>query len=469
MSALETSDGQDRARQQVRANATLFHLSFPLFLQSLVALAVMLFDTMIISAHSAGAAAAVSIANQILMVAFEVSTLLGIGGVILISRALGAGDEAQARGIAAVAVVANTVLGLGLGIVLAVAGPLVLSLMETTEAIARDARLYIHIVSGALISICFSAAAVACLRGFGHSRIILVLGVFGSVFYLSLEYVFILGLGPIPALGATGSALGTLVMRTVVAIVLVCVLTKVLRLRLRSVRLSSQWPLVRRLFGLSFPSVSDYIAYGVYQLILVGFIAAFGVTDVVSRAYVMIAVSFLTLVIMAISQGNEVLLGYHQGAGRTRQAHDQAVRSTVIAATAATSLAALLYLLSDRFTGLFTQHADVLDLSKRLLWLTIFLQPGFATNIILFHSLRAVGDVRIPVLVSQALTWGLSLPLAWLFCVHYGHGVVGIWYALIIEETIKAILMSLRWTQLNRQQTVPQLDAVHGAREPERF
>ncbi|RVQ74139.1 MATE family efflux transporter [Sinorhizobium medicae] len=454
-------------RRQVRANATLFHLSFPLFLQSLVALVVMLFDTMIISAYSAGAAAAVSIANQILMVAFEVSTLLGIGGVILISRALGAGNEAQARAIAAVAIVANTGLGTGLGVVLAIAGPLVLSLMETTDAVARDARLYILFVSGALISICFSAAAVACLRGFGHSRIILLLGVSGSLFYLALEYVFILGFGPIPALGATGSALGTLVMRTVVAIVLVCVLAKVLRLRLWSVRLASQWPLVRRLFGLSFPSVSDYIAYGVYQLILVGFIAAFGVTDVVSRAYVMIAVSFLTLVIMAISQGNEVLLGYHQGAGRMGQAHAQAVRSTVIAAAAATSLATLLYFLSDRFIGLFTQQADVLDLSRRLLWLTIFLQPGFAANIILFHSLRAVGDVRIPVLVSQGLTWGLSLPLAWLFCVHYGHGVVGIWYALIIEETMKAILMSLRWTQLNRQQTASRLDPVEGAGEPE--
>ena len=208
-------------------------------------------------------------------------------------------------------------------------------------------------------------------------------------------------------------------------------------------------------------------AYGVYQLILVGFIAAFGVTDVVSRAYVMIAVSFLTLVIMAISQGNEVLLGYHQGAGRTGQAHAQAMRSTAIAAAAATTLATLLYLVSDSFIGLFTQQADVLDLSRHLLWLTIFLQPGFAANLILFHSLRAVGDARIPVLVSQGLTWGVSLPLAWLFCVHSGHGVVGIWYALIIEETMKAILMSLRWKQLSRQDTVSLHGPVCSMREPD--
>jgi Na+-driven multidrug efflux pump len=234
-----------------------------------------------------------------------------------------------------------------------------------------------------------------------------------------------------------------------------------------SVRLPSQWPLVRQLFGLSFPSVSDYIAYGVYQLILVGFIAAFGVTDVVSRAYVMIAVSFLTLAIMAISQGNEVLLGYHQGGGRAGEAYAQAMRSTVIAAVAATTLATLLYLVSDSFIGLFTQQAEVLDLSRRLLWLTIFLQPGFAANIILFHSLRAVGDVRIPVLVSQGLTWGVSLPLAWLFCLHFGHGVVGIWYALIIEETMKAILMSLRWKLRNRQGAASLHGPVSSVKEPE--
>lgn len=43
------------------------------------------------------------------------------------------------------------------------------------------------------------------------------------------------------------------------------------------------------------------------------------------------------------------------------------------------------------------------------------------------------------------MTWGLGLPLAWLFCVQAGYGVEGVWYALIIEETLKAGFMLSRW------------------------
>jgi Na+-driven multidrug efflux pump len=148
---------------------------------------------------------------------------------------------------------------------------------------------------------------------------------------------------------------------------------------------------------------------------------------------------------MAISQGNEVLLGYQRGGGRTELAYKQALRSAAIAAAASGSLAILIYLGSDWFIGLFSQDPAVLALSRELLFLTIFLKPGYAINAILFHSLKAVGDVRWPVVVSQSVTWGFSLPLAWLLCVHQEYGVAGIWYALIAEESVKAALMYARW------------------------
>jgi Na+-driven multidrug efflux pump len=87
----------------------------------------------------------------------------------------------------------------------------------------------------------------------------------------------------------------------------------------------------------------------------------------------------------------------------------------------------------------------VLALGRELLLLTVFLKPGYAINAVLYHSLKAVGDVRWPVMVSLGVTWGFGLPLAWLLCVHLQQGVPGIWYALIAEEMLKALLMYLRW------------------------
>lgn len=427
------------------ANKTLFQLSFPLFLHSCLMVAVVLVDTMIISAYSADAAAAVTVAGQVLLVAYELSLLLGVGGVILISRSLGRGDEAEAREIAAVTIIANTALGLVIGVVLAALGPWLLTLLNTPEAIAEEARLYIRVVAAAMMFNGFMVASVACLRGFGRSHAVLFMGVFAAAFYLAVEYVLILGLGPLPGLGVLGGALGTLAMRVVASVILVAVVISLLGVRLHVGKALAAWSLIRRLFALSFPSVSENIAYSFYQLILLSFAAGFGVVAVLARAYVLIAATFLTLVIMAVSQGNEVLLGYRRGAGATNDAHGQALRSAGIAALAAGGLAALIALGSDVFIGLFTRDPEVLALARELLLLTVLLKPGYAVNAILYHSLKAVGDVRWPVMVSMSVTWGFSLPLAWLFCVHLSWGVPGIWYALIAEECLKALLMALRW------------------------
>lgn len=145
---------------------------------------------------------------------------------------------------------------------------------------------------------------------------------------------------------------------------------------------------------LAFPSVSDYIGYGFYQLVLLGFVAGFGVSSVLSRTYVMLAMTFLILVVMAVSQGNEVLVGYRWGEGRRQDAYRQALRSSFAATLVTTTIALLFWLLSDQYLGLFGQGGEVLALSTYLLLLTILIQPGFAFNTVLLHSLRAVGDVR---------------------------------------------------------------------------
>ncbi len=434
-----------RATPGLPEQKTLFQLSFPLFLHSLLMLAVVLIDTIIISAYSGDAAAAVNVANQVLMVAYEFSALLGVAGVIMISHSIGRGDIERAREIAGVTVLANTALGVVIGVLLAAFGPFLLHWLNTPEAVAGEATLYIQVAAVAMAFNGFMVAAVACLRGFARSRTVLFMGVFAAAFYLAMEYLLILGPGPLPALGVLGSALGTLLMRVACAAVLAWTLLWAVGVRLRPRNLLASWALVKRLLALSFPSVSDNIAYSFYQLILLSFAAGFGVVAVLGRAYVMIAGTFLTLVIMAISQGNEVLLGYQRGGGRTELAYGQALRSAVVAVLASGSLAFLLYLGSDRFIGLFSADPAVLALGRELLLLTIFLKPGYAINAILFHSLKAVGDVRWPVLVSQSVTWGFSLPLAWLLCVHMQYGVPGIWYALIAEETLKAALMYGRW------------------------
>ena len=428
---------------------TLFQLCYPLFINAFLSLAVTLIDTMLISNYADAAAAAVSIANQVLGVAYDLSGLLAVGAVILVSRALGQGDEAQARAIATVTILANAALSLLIALALVPLGPLLVKLINTPPEIVANAVLYIHVIAVAMVFNGFLMAAVAVLRAFGRVKTILLLGVFANVLYIIAEYVLIYGYGPVPELGVFGSALATLLVRVIGVLLLLWVLIRHLKLSdhmpLRDV--SFLKPLLKRLFNLSYPSVLDNVAYGFYQLTLVSFIAGLGVATVLSRSYTLALTAFLTLIVMTISQGTEVLVGYRYGEGRGRATWQRGVHSTALAILFATVVSIVFYLFSGTLIGLFTQDPDIHRLAKALLLLTIFLQPVTALNTILFHALKVVGDVYVPVVISQAIMWGLGLPLAYYLCIPMEMGVIGLWYVFILEEGLKGALMWYRWSR----------------------
>jgi putative MATE family efflux protein len=437
-----TADKEDFNAQ---GKPTLFQLSFPLLLHSLLSFFVNLADTAIISAYSAEAAAAVAVAKQVMMIAFELSGLVGIGAVIVISRHLGRREVDAARQVVAVALLTNTLVGLALGLSLVVAGPFVLEQLAGSTSLNDEAGLYLNIVAVGMVFNGFIAAGLACLRAFGHSRLILAFGVGVSAFYLLAEWILILGVGSLPGMGVTGAALGTFSIRVLTTAVLTPVLMRKLGLRFSFAETIARPAIARRMIAIALPSVTDYIAYSFYQIILLGLVARFGVEAVLGRTYTMLAMAFLIVVVMAISQSNEVLIGYRFGERRLEAATSQALRSASLAAAATTSIATLIWLASVPYIRLFTDNPAVIELCGSLLFLTIFIQPGFAFNTILFQSLRAVGDVRWPVFVSLTVTWGLGLSTAWFFCLFLNLGVTGVWLSLIIEETVKGSLFLHRW------------------------
>jgi len=438
---------------------TLLRLSVPMLLNSALGLVTTLLDAVIISRFSKDAAGAVSIANQILTVAYDLSLLVGVGALVLITHALGRGDGREARDNAALALLANAALGAAIGVLLWFGAPALVHMLGTPELLRADAVRYVRIIAWAMPFHAFLMAGMACLRGFAQMRTILLLGLVAFPAYALLSWMLVLGPGPLPALGVQGSALATLVIRVASAGVLAVVLVRSLDL---------QWPrlgaraaaLLRRMSALAAPSVLDNVSYGFYQLVLVSFIAGLGVTAVVSRFYTLALSAFLVVVVMAISQANEVLVGYRVGAGRSADLRQRAWQSGAVSALLATALGVLMWWASAPLTSLFSSDAEVHRQVRELLFLTIFIQPLTGLNTVLFHSLRVTGDVLPPVLFSQLAMWGVAAPLAWLLSVQLALGLPGLWYAFIAEETLKTLYMAWRWSRLRIAAALPMAAAA---------
>lgn len=427
---------------------SFLRLTLPLFFYGFLSIIATFVDQILLSAYSQDLAATVSIANQVLGVTYDLSTLFSVGALVLIAQFLGRDDVASARKIASVAIFANTALSVGIATVLWAGGHLFVTWVKTPPELVADATLYIHIIAFAMIGNGFLTAAAAVLRAFGHTVEILILGLIGSFLYIGLEYVLIFGKLGLPELGVRGAALSTLIIRGIGVVFLLLILHYRLGIRLwPAMPFSAMRRVMKRIASLSLPSVGDNFAFNLYQLAMLSLITVLGMTSVLTRTYVNTATAFLAVIAIAISHGNEILVGYDKGASQTVAARERASRTAGWSALLSMGLAVLLWIFSDPLIGLFTKDPVVLAEARTVLLIQIFLQPFMTSNMVLFNALRAVGDVVTPVAYSLVVTWSVALPLGWL-AVKSGLGVPGLWLAMLTAEVIRSGIFGVRWLRM---------------------
>ncbi len=429
----------------------LFQLTWPLFLFALLSLGTTLADAILISQYSEDLNAAVSVANQILGVAYDLSALFSVGTVVLVAQRLGRNETEQAERIATLGIVANTLFSVLIAIAVVAAGPTLIGWVNTPAEVVSDALIYINVIAFAMAFNGFMVAAGAVLRSYGHTIEILVLGILANVLYLFLEYALIFGAFGFPELGVWGAALSTLIVRVSGVVLLIFVL----RWRLKfswSLRfdLHRTWRGALRIFRLSFPSVGDNIAYNSYQLIMLSFIAAIGKDAVNTRSWVLNITAFLAMLSLVISQGNEVLIGYDRGAGDNQKARKRGLYTAISTSIVVMLLAGLAYFFSDALMGLFMreENAWILSTAREVFLIGIILAPLGVITTILFNALKAVGDVNWPAGLSLAGTWVIGLPTAYLLVVRMELGLPGLWYTMLITELFKASVMFIRWQRM---------------------
>jgi Na+-driven multidrug efflux pump len=97
--------------------------------------------------------------------------------------------------------------------------------------------------------------------------------------------------------------------------------------------------------------------------------------------------------------------------------------------------------------ALFSHDPEEIKGGAMLLRMSIVLELGRVSNIVVINSLRATGDARYPVQIGAVCMWLLWVPNAWFLGVYLGWGLVGIWIAMTCDEWLRGILMYCRWVK----------------------
>src|SRR5680860_128403 len=156
-------------------------LSLPIIGENLLQSAVGVIDTLMIARVGSAALAGVGVSLEIVFFMIAILSSVSIGGTVLISQAIGAGNRARANTLSRQTVLWGLVISLPLGILGYVLAPALIGLFHTEPDVEEHAITYLRITGAMVVTLLMTFVCGAVLRGAGDSRSPLIASLFANV------------------------------------------------------------------------------------------------------------------------------------------------------------------------------------------------------------------------------------------------------------------------------------------------
>jgi putative MATE family efflux protein len=436
----------DRAAQR----REILHLAVPAFLALVAEPLFLLADSAIIGHLGTAQLAGLGVASAALVTAANVFVFLAYGTTSVVARQIGAGSERAAVSAGVAGVWLAVVLGVATAAVVALAAGPLASLFGASSDALEHAVTYLRISAIGIPGMLVVLAVTGVLRGMQDTRTPLIASVVGFGSNIALNVLFVFGLG----LGIGGSALGTVIAQSGMALGLVLVVMR----HARGIG-ASLHPHPGRVLR----SAMDGIPLLVRTLALRGALVvttwvAAGMGDVPLAAHqvAMTVWSFLTFALDALAIAGQALTGKALGAGDTAAARSATRMMCWWGVIGGAVLGAVVLSVHTVLPALFSTDPDVRSVLTAALVVVAVAQPVSGLVFVLDGVLIGAGDNRWLAWAQVAL-FVVYLPLAlWVHAATpsllagadrvagQAHAVTVLWWAFVVFMVIRGIVLGWR-------------------------
>ncbi len=291
------------------------------------------------------------------------------------------------------------------------------------------------------------------LRAAGDAQTPLRLGILMTVLNIVLNVILIAGVGPIPALGTTGAALGTAIAGIVTAAVFMWLLLSH-RLAIRfpdEMSFKPDWAIIRELFRFGLPTGVQGIVMNVAGVLLLRFIGALEHSAEAQAAYTVgytELFSLITWTSVGLMGATAAVAGQNLGAGKPDRSAEAAFVAARIGLGLAAVIGTLFVLVPRPLLAVFALDEGIgFELGRQLLaYLAV---SGLFVTVALTYTggLQGTGDTRSPLYISIVSQVVVPIGLCTYFSMTRGLLPADIWLAIVLGHATRATLSVLRFRQ----------------------
>lgn len=406
-------------------------------------------DTVMLSQYSDNSVAAVGVVNQLIMFAFLIFEVINIGTSVLCSQYLGARMHKNMVQVVGVSLILNLVFGLFVSAILHYGATSLLSMMGLRPELMEYGVSYMKIVGVFAFFQAISLTISASLRSANKAVYPMMVTVVVNILNIIGNYSLIFGKFGMPALGVEGAAISTAFARGVSMVILFVIL---FRKHIPRFPLSYICPFpfveLKNLLKIGVPSAGENMSYSFSQVVLTYFINMLGNEALATRTYVVNIVMFVYLFAIAMAQGGAICIGHLVGERKIHAAYLLGKYVMRISILVSLVLSCIWALMGHTLFSWLTDNPEIIRLGTIILFIDVILEVGRAINIYATNALRATGDVNYPFYVGFVVQWSVAVGCGFLFGIHWGWGLVGMWCAFVLDENLRGIIFVQRWNSL---------------------
>jgi len=391
--------------------------------------------------------AAIGVSWQIFLVVIVFISSLFTGMGVLVARFTGANEPEKVNRTVYQAFLTSVML---VAFVMAPIGyfvaPWLLDVVNAAPEVQTEALPYLRIMFVFSFGMLMFFMLGGALRSAGDAKTPLRLGIAMTLLNIVLNIILIRGLGPIPAYGTMGAAMGTVISGATVsgyALYRLFAGKWVVQFH-RGMGWAPDWAVIRQLFKFGLPTGIQGVAMNVGGVLLLGFIGSLAMSAQAQAAYVVSYTqlfSFITWTSVGIMGATAAVAGQNLGAGKP----DRTSKAVHVAAGFGLLLAAgigsTFLLIPELLLAIFGMDEPVVlaisvDLLRYLAVSGLFITVALAFT----GGLQGTGDTKSPMYIS--IVSQLVLPLSICFGIQTFSTLdpADIWMAIVIGHFTRGLL-----------------------------
>jgi len=397
--------------------------------------------------------AAIGVSWQIFLVVIVFIASLFTGQAVLVARYVGAGEVEKVNKTVQQALLTAIAMYAVMGPVGYFFAPTLLDLVNASGEVRILALPFLRINFALSIGMLLFFMLTSAMRAAGDARTPLRLGVTMTVLNLVLNLILIRGLGPIPALGTAGSALGTAIASSAVSAYALYQLFKghlVFKVSL-NMDWRPDWTIIRALFRFGLPTGVQGIAMNVAGVMMLRYIGTLPQSAAAQAAFTIgytELFSMITWTSVGLMGAAATIAGQNLGAGHPERAMQGVHAASRIGLAVAAVVGLAFISIPQVLLGAFgATEAAVATIGQQLLqYLAV---SGFFITVALTYTggLQGTGDTRSPLFITLASQVAVPIGMCTLIQATRPLQASDIWLAIVLGHFTRCVLTVARFRQ----------------------